>query len=349
MASAKEIKGVHCDGPASIAIPLVLGFRLEEMCQQRKRALDFSDPEGVHDMRVASRRTRSALRDFLPYLRKSKVSGAIRDIKRVADALGAVRDHDVTLIALEDLKTKAPPEVVAGIQELIDAQKAELSEHRSALNVVLNYTSLTQLRKEFLAAVEAAAVPARKKKSSNGEPPAELTYRELARSTTLDRLRELEKLSPSLYQPLKAKPLHKMRIAAKRLRYALELFGPCWNGSLSGFANQVAKLQTDLGELHDCDLWLERFGSRLARNTSKKGEDISEPERLAMIWLIGHLTKKRARHFRAALTRWHEWQAKGFVPQLTAALEKSAPPLRLAGPASPPPSHRDTEELHRQL
>ncbi|HEV2883342.1 MAG TPA: CHAD domain-containing protein, partial [Pyrinomonadaceae bacterium] len=72
MAKAQQIVGIECDQAATEMVPLVLAPRLEEMCLLRKAALDFKDPEGVHDMRVASRRLRSALRDFAPHLRKTK-------------------------------------------------------------------------------------------------------------------------------------------------------------------------------------------------------------------------------------------------------------------------------------
>ena len=55
-------------------------------------------------MRVASRRLRSALRDFLPYLRKRGLSSVQKRLRNIADALGEVRDHDVAIMALEELE-----------------------------------------------------------------------------------------------------------------------------------------------------------------------------------------------------------------------------------------------------
>src|ERR1044071_3631071 len=107
MAKAKEIVGLDCRASASSCVLLVLRTRLDEMSEFRAAALDWSDPEGVHDMRVASRRLRSALRDFKPYLRMKKMRRAADYLKAVADALGAVRDHDVAIIALEELKQDA--------------------------------------------------------------------------------------------------------------------------------------------------------------------------------------------------------------------------------------------------
>src|SRR4051794_18275583 len=114
MAKAKEIEGLNCEARAADEIGLVLSARLEEMCGFGAAALEPSDPAGVHDMRVASRRVRSALRDFKPYLRRRKLNRSAAELKRVAKALGAVRDADVAIKALEELQEKAPVEEAVG-------------------------------------------------------------------------------------------------------------------------------------------------------------------------------------------------------------------------------------------
>src|SRR5215210_5249506 len=97
---AKEIVGLDCGASAAAGIRLVMRSRLEEMCAFRAAALDWSEMEGVHDMRVASRRLRSLVRDFSPYFRNRKLRRSTIALKRIADALGAVRDQDVALLAL---------------------------------------------------------------------------------------------------------------------------------------------------------------------------------------------------------------------------------------------------------
>ena len=258
MAKAKEIVGIECMGPAAEAVPLVLGPRLEEMCLLSKRALDFSDPEGVHDMRVASRRVRSALRDFTPYLRKTRLSASTRQLKEIADKLGVVRDFDVAIIALEEFQTKASSEISSGLQRLIDAKKAQREPARKDLVRTLKDKAMAQLQPSFLQAIAASALPpASKKQATSGTARKSGTsYKVFARSTLLKRIKELEGLSSSLFEPQRVQPLHEMRIAAKRLRYALDLFAQCWGEPLSSFSREVAKLQSSLGELHDCDLWI---------------------------------------------------------------------------------------------
>src|SRR3954452_25426999 len=113
MAKAKEIAGLDCAMRAGDGIELILRSRFEEMCSFSAAALDWSETEGVHDMRVTSRRLRSAIKDFLPYLRRRKLRQAREDLRRMARALGAVRDQDVALTAFEKLAREAPPELSA--------------------------------------------------------------------------------------------------------------------------------------------------------------------------------------------------------------------------------------------
>jgi hypothetical protein len=54
MTKAKEIVGFDCAGSAADGIKIVLSVRVEEMCELRASALDWTDLEGVHHMRVAS-------------------------------------------------------------------------------------------------------------------------------------------------------------------------------------------------------------------------------------------------------------------------------------------------------
>lgn len=318
MAKAKEIAGIDCTTQATEIVPIVLGARIEEMYLLRKRALDFSDPEGVHDIRVASRRVRSALRDFLPYLRRPKISASVRQLKEIADKLGVVRDYDVAISALEKLQTTVTPEISSGLERILKEQKDRRDPARRDLSKTLGSRALSEFKRDFLQAVEAAVMPASGGKATR---KSSASYKAFATATLLKRIKELERLSKSLYEPHKTKPLHEMRIAAKRLRYGLDLFGLCWGEPLGMFSRQVAQLQSSLGELHDCDIWIEDFGKRLVKLKTKADEPPTpQDERDAMIWLLSHFTRLRTKHFRAALARWHEWEAKDFCNRLTATL-----------------------------
>lgn len=311
MAKAKRIKGIDCNEMASIGIRLVLETRYEEMYGFREAALDWSDPEGVHSMRVASRRLRGAMRDFMPYLRQRGLTPVLKRTKTVAAALGEVRDQDVAIIALEKIQKEAPDAMSAALQQLVDERKERRNDSREKLSSILIASEMKAAKTEFMSRIEKATAV---RKASGGAQP---TYSKMAATVILERLKELEKLSESLYQPFEIEALHDMRIGAKRLRYAMELFQQCWGRSLQTFAKNAAKLQTALGELHDCDDWIESLGKRVSQARSQKRDD----QVAAYIWLLSHFVKIRTKHLRQAYDLWGEWEANDVSGQVRQALQ----------------------------
>jgi CHAD domain len=78
------------------------------------------------------------------------------------------------------------------------------------------------------------------------------------------RLDELFSFDPAVRDPARVTELHDMRIAAKRLRYVLEITGHCF-GDAGSEAEAAAKaLQDVLGEIHDCDVLIPRVDQELA-------------------------------------------------------------------------------------
>lgn len=323
MSKAREIVGLDCQASAAEGIRLLLHTRVEEMCDLRDLALDWSDIEGVHDMRVASRRLRSALRDFKPFLSRRKHNRADDSIKRLADSLGAVRDKDVAIAALEKLAANATPDIAAGIEQFVAQRRLMRDDDRSALMAAIAEHQLDNLRREFEDAVEAALGSSGQGRSKTDAGRLKVSFRVAGQKIVKARMEELQGLSASLYRPLSTKPLHRMRIAAKRLRYAIELFAQCWDNQLDEFAKEVAELQTSLGELHDCDVWIAEFGGllekRKTRNTDSRLDetvDADEQRCHASVWLLGHFAKRRTSHYRDALTQWHEWETTDFFARL---------------------------------
>ncbi len=72
------------------------------------------------------------------------------------------------------------------------------------------------------------------------------------------RLEELRSLAPAALEPSAATAQHDMRIAAKRLRYVLEITGPCLGPEAAAVRDAAKRLQSVLGEIHDCDVMLPR-------------------------------------------------------------------------------------------
>ncbi len=78
------------------------------------------------------------------------------------------------------------------------------------------------------------------------------------------RLEELRGFADAALSADASTAQHDMRIAAKRLRYVLEIFAPCLGEQAEAARGAAKRLQSVLGDLHDCDLMLtkvERIGS----------------------------------------------------------------------------------------
>lgn len=114
------------------------------------------------------------------------------------------------------------------------------------------------------------------------------------------RLDELRAFADDALSPDAEASQHEMRIAAKRLRYVLELFAPCF-GEEADAARRAAKdLQSALGNLHDCDIMLPKV------------EGIPS--------LAAVLRARRARLFGEFVELWQSEASKGTWAALEAAL-----------------------------
>jgi CHAD domain-containing protein len=72
------------------------------------------------------------------------------------------------------------------------------------------------------------------------------------------RLDELRSLADPALDPSAAEAQHDLRIAAKRLRYVLEVVGSCVGPEAKAARDTARELQSVLGEIHDCDVMIPR-------------------------------------------------------------------------------------------
>jgi len=315
MAKAKEITGIDCAADALEWAGKVLRVRFDEVIELRDPALDFSDIEGVHAMRVATRRLRSALGDFLPLVKKRPLRRVRKNLKKIADALGAVRDQDVAILALEHLQSAAEIDQInlkikEGIEKLLGERRRLREKAQTNLIQTLDAGGLAKLREDFTAALDKAV--------SSNKRARVVSFNEAGREAVDASLRELCDLGVSVYEPFNIEKLHEMRIAAKRLRYAVELFTACWGDSIAPFAAQIAEMQSFLGEVHDCDVWLDNLSVRLRK---RQNNAANAGERQAAAWLLSEFIRNRTKNYRGALKLWSEWEANDFTERLRALIQ----------------------------
>jgi CHAD domain-containing protein len=111
--------------PYALAGARIVRVRTQELIEHGAGVLDTSDIERVHDMRVASRRLRAVLEIFAPCFPKAEFKSALRDVKKLADALGERRDPDVHLDAMNAFRGIAP--YVERLRERQEAGNAALA------------------------------------------------------------------------------------------------------------------------------------------------------------------------------------------------------------------------------
>ncbi len=133
MAKPRAIDGLEAAQPYARAAARIVDVRAAEMAEHSEGVLDIGDIERVHDMRVATRRLRAALEIFEPCFPKRLFKPALKDVKRLADALGERRDRDVAIDALERFRATMPAADRTGIGSLVAELRREQAEANEAL------------------------------------------------------------------------------------------------------------------------------------------------------------------------------------------------------------------------
>ncbi|MBV9278754.1 MAG: CHAD domain-containing protein [Chloroflexi bacterium] len=145
MAPARPVRGLTCEESFRTAAGKIIWTRFEEMMAFREAALAGEDPEGVHDMRVASRRLRAAIELFHDVFPRRRLRPMLRSVKDLADALGQVRDLDVMLERLQADRAGRP----AGQRLVLTDMVADLERKRREARRALVETVETLEREDF--------------------------------------------------------------------------------------------------------------------------------------------------------------------------------------------------------
>ena len=138
------------DQPYASAAAEIIGERSKAVFEhKRKRVLDMTDIEGVHEMRVATRRLRAALEVFGPALDRKRGARALRDVKTLAEALGERRDRDVQLELLEQLHSESAGAERRAVELLAQELRGEQHQANAELSDALAHAKRAGLHRRL--------------------------------------------------------------------------------------------------------------------------------------------------------------------------------------------------------
>ncbi len=271
------------------------------------------DIEALHDMRVWSRRLREALEIFAFCFPPKIYDKLYERVRQVTKTLGQARNADVAVeffaahhaqaqelterFALEDL-----------LRRLVKEQRRERERMKERLDKKVKAGALPAVIEVAFAKV--ARTPGWRRRGPR-------TAARLARALLMTRLQEVFKIRSAILGENDVEGLHNLRIAVKKLRYALEILGFAIGESAAENLSFFKKLQTVLGDLHDRDVFLE---------VVKERYETLEKQTFATLLLSGyesvfiHLVKERRQFYEKYLkifgeAKFAEWR-KRVVPPL---------------------------------
>jgi CHAD domain-containing protein len=311
MADRKWIDNLHPEMSLAGAARHVLQARLEVVADALPLAIEDAnrDPEHVHRLRVATRRADAALRIFRANLPEKVFKTARRRLRRIRRAAGAARDWDVFLIELNSRHSERPAIEHAGLDFLAGYSFAQRWEAHPEIEAA------SRKQPEF-ATLACAIVTS----VHDGEPEATLI--QLARpllSSLLIKLQQTVEGDLSEYARL-----HQVRIAGKRLRYAMEVFADSFPPPFrESIYPQIEEMQEMLGRANDSQVatsWLQTLRDQLRETAGVEWKRLRAGVEDMLRFHKSRVPQQR-RRFLAWLKRWN----KGPRVELAALLHAHLP------------------------
>ena len=243
-----EPPALRADATVDQAIQAILRNCLQQWCANEAAALDGSDPEGVHQMRVALRRLRSAFSAFGRLLDPAQRAQLSSQAKTILSSLGPARDWDVFLSELLAPVSAARPDD-ANLARLAAAAQASRATGQAQAQAAIEAREYTRYMLQLGHWIEARGW--RAQASARGADWLDRPIGEFATHLLGKRQRKALKLGRQFVQ-LSAEERHQVRIALKKLRYATEFFQTLYpKKHTRAYLAALKELQDRLGHLND--------------------------------------------------------------------------------------------------
>ncbi len=245
-AKSKVKVSIHAGQTVSEAFAAILRHDYEHLLDWETTARSWDDIEGVHQVRVALRRLRSALRVFRSAIPRAVTAPWADEMRWLANQLGPARDLDVFID--EGLDVVADKLLLTGREKLLLlAQGRRVGAYETVL-AMLDGERYAGFKERLGAWLEA-----------RGWLTAELSDKQHGRlegnivpfaRQVLDKQERAVLATGSQVDQNSAQDMHRLRIECKKLRYAAEFFNPLFR-EMVDFIAHLKSLQDLLGVMHD--------------------------------------------------------------------------------------------------
>jgi CHAD domain-containing protein len=218
--------------------------------------LDDLDPEFLHDLRVAVRKSRSVLRELKRAFPAAELARQRETLKWVQAITGDTRDLDVQLLDWDALVAKVTPErraALAPVHDLVARHRAAAVER---LQVELRSRAFELAWGSYRRFLSGKLGPAKERPDAK-KPIASVAGRRI-RTVYADMV----EMGSAIRDTSPAEDLHDLRKKGKELRYLLELFGGLWPAeTVKPLVKTLKGLQDVLGTHQDRAIQAESLGA----------------------------------------------------------------------------------------
>ncbi len=236
------------DRSVAAAIDGIGGALLDAAEEAQGRLADPADPEALHDFRVALRRLRSVERAFRGRIGDPMEKRLRRLVRDLARATNGARDAEVQLAWLEGQRGDLDGELQCGFTWFVKClEERRDREYEASIRAIdAEFTDVDDGVRTWLQAGRDAAAP------------QGATFATVLGELIEEHVDALEEKLAAIHVPEDETAVHQARIAAKRLRYLLELVAVEIGVAMEA-VTRLKGLQDVLGELHDLQVLDHEF------------------------------------------------------------------------------------------
>lgn len=262
---------VTADGTMSETGRALLSFHFQRMLYHEPGARSGISSEPVHDMRVAVRRTISAL-DVFGGSYKGKVRRwMLRDLRVLEDMLGGVRDLDVNIVQAETYLETLPWEARPDLEQMIIDWKDLRDNNRSRLLRYLDSPKYAEFAERMLTFCETPDADL----ARSADSPSSLAVGHAAPAVIYLRYEAIRAYEPVIAD-VPIATLHEVRGEAKRMRYVLEFFRDALGPEARDLIELFVRVQDHLGALQDADIacgFIQKYIKREVKKARQEGQN----------------------------------------------------------------------------